>query len=71
VRDPAGWKVTLPGAMRAASEVAARVIDDLVDVDGGMRVRTRDRVGMKVERSGDEARDERSARRERAVPRRR
>src|SRR5262249_47858239 len=69
VRDPGGVKSDAPRSDAASrGELRARVIEDLVDVDGRMRVGARDRVRVKVERPGDEARDQRSSRREGAVP---
>src|SRR5450631_2752957 len=55
----------------ARGEVAARVEDDLVAVDRRMRVGAGDRLRVEVERAWDEATDERAARGEGAVHRRR
>ena len=52
-------------------EVAAAVEDDLVAAHRSVRIGAGDRVGVEVERPGHEAADQRAARRERAVHRRR
>src|SRR6266511_2604390 len=58
----------LASARTVGRELAADVEEDLVHVHGGVRIRARDRLRMKVERPGDERADERSAGGERAVP---
>ncbi len=54
-----------------AREVAANVVDQLVAVDGGVRVGAGDRLGVEIRHAGNEGADEDSARGERGVDRRR
>ena len=52
----------------ARGELAAGVEEDLVHVDGGVRVRAGDRLGMEIQDARHEGADERAACRKRAVP---
>ena len=69
---PSGDARCCPGPTPLARrEVAVAVEDDLVAVRRAVRVRARDRLGVEVDRARHEAADQRAARGERAVPRRR